>query len=55
MSVIEGFDAVVYQHECDHLDGILYVDRLKDPGLFGYNDELDMADKSAGKQPAQVV
>src|SRR5690606_20512489 len=24
--IIEGFDAVVYQHECDHLDGVLYVD-----------------------------
>lgn len=39
--VIEGFDAVVYQHECDHLDGVLYIDRLKDPRLFGFNDELD--------------
>lgn len=42
--VIEGFDAVVYQHECDHLDGVLYVDRLKDPKLFGYNLELDESD-----------
>ncbi len=24
---LEGFPAVVVQHECDHLDGILYVDR----------------------------
>lgn len=39
--VIEGFDAVVYQHECDHLEGVLYVDRLKDARLFGFNDELD--------------
>lgn len=42
--IIEGFDAVVYQHECDHLDGVLYVDRLKDPRLFGYNAELDAGD-----------
>ena len=41
--VVEGFDAVVYQHECDHLDGVLYVDRLKDPRLFGYNQEMDAA------------
>lgn len=41
--IIEGFDAVVYQHEFDHLDGILYVDRLKDPRMFGYNEELDEA------------
>ena len=24
---IEGYTAVIFQHECDHLDGILYVDR----------------------------
>ncbi|MDH5654302.1 MAG: peptide deformylase [Spirochaetia bacterium] len=42
--IVTGFDAVVYQHECDHLDGILYIDRLKDPKMFGYNDELDLAD-----------
>ncbi|MCB1304147.1 MAG: peptide deformylase [Leptospiraceae bacterium] len=53
--IIEGFDAVVYQHECDHLDGILYVDRLADPTMFGYNDELDMADRKAGKEPPQVA
>lgn len=25
---ILGFTAVVFQHECDHLDGVLYIDRL---------------------------
>ena len=24
---IEGYTAIIFQHECDHLDGILYVDR----------------------------
>lgn len=43
---IDGFNAVVYQHECDHLNGILYVDRLKDPKLFGFNDELELAQDS---------
>lgn len=28
--IAEGFAATVIQHECDHLDGILYVDRIKD-------------------------
>lgn len=27
---ITGFTAVIFQHECDHLDGILYIDRLKE-------------------------
>ncbi|MBE7411101.1 MAG: peptide deformylase [Leptospiraceae bacterium] len=39
--VIEGFQAVVFQHEIDHLSGILYVDRLKDTKLFGFIDALD--------------
>jgi peptide deformylase len=25
---IKGFTAVIFQHETDHLDGILYIDRL---------------------------
>lgn len=25
---IQGFTAVVFQHECDHLDGVLFIDRL---------------------------
>ena len=24
---VEGFTAVIFQHECDHLDGILYTDK----------------------------
>lgn len=27
---VRGFTAVIFQHECDHLDGILYTDRLVD-------------------------
>ena len=26
----EGFEAVVFQHEIDHLDGILFLDRVAD-------------------------
>ena len=25
---IKGFTAVIFQHECDHLDGVLYIDRI---------------------------
>jgi peptide deformylase len=35
-----GFHARVVQHECDHLDGILYPQRISDMRTFGYNDEL---------------
>jgi peptide deformylase len=30
----EGYLARVFQHELDHLDGILYTDRLTDPETF---------------------
>lgn len=30
----EGYLARVFQHEIDHLDGILYTDRLTDPETF---------------------
>lgn len=26
---IEGFTAVIFQHETDHLDGVLYIDKLE--------------------------
>ncbi len=34
------FHARVVQHECDHLDGILYTQRLSDPLKFGFTDAL---------------
>ena len=34
------FHARVVQHECDHLDGILYPQRMKDLKQFSYTDEL---------------
>ena len=36
----EGFHARVVQHECDHLDGILYPMRIADLRKFGYIDAL---------------
>jgi len=36
----EGFHARVVQHECDHLDGILYPMRMSDMGRFGFIEEL---------------
>ena len=30
---LEGFPAVVAQHECDHLDGIIYVDKVEPQSL----------------------
>jgi len=38
--VAEGFHARVVQHECDHLDGILYPQRMTDLGKLGFIEEL---------------
>jgi len=35
-----GFHARVVQHECDHLDGILYPMRMEDLSTFGFTDEM---------------
>ena len=37
---LHGFPATVIQHEFDHLDGRLYVDRLKDSRLLVFEDML---------------
>jgi peptide deformylase len=37
---VEGFHARVVQHECDHLDGILYPRRIRDLTRFGFTDVL---------------
>lgn len=37
---VSGFHARVVQHECDHLDGILYPMRLNDLRRLGYEDVL---------------
>ncbi|MBU0741722.1 peptide deformylase [bacterium] len=38
---LEGFAAVVMQHECDHLRGVLYVDRLKDIRKLAFEEEAE--------------
>jgi peptide deformylase len=38
--VASGFHARVVQHECDHLDGILYPMRMPDMSRFGFTDVL---------------
>ena len=37
---VSGFHARVVQHECDHLDGILYPMRIRDFSKFGFTEEL---------------
>ena len=37
---LQDFHARVVQHEKDHLDGVLFPDRLTSPLAFGFTDEL---------------
>jgi len=42
-----GFHARVVQHECDHLDGILYPFRIEDMKRFGFTEELTRRGRSS--------
>jgi peptide deformylase len=51
---VEGFHARVVQHECDHLDGILYPQRMTDHRLLLFVEEwqrhpIDLAAYVAGE------
>ena len=39
--VAGGFHARAVQHECDHLDGILYPMRMSDFSMLGYADQVN--------------
>ncbi len=45
---VEGFHAVVVQHEVDHLHGILYPMRMPDLANFGFADVIFPARDPAG-------
>jgi peptide deformylase len=39
--VKRGLTAGTFQHEVDHLDGILFLDRVRDPGTFTTWEQFD--------------
>jgi peptide deformylase len=46
--------AALLQHECDHLDGIVYPMRMTDLSLLAYNDEPGPLAKEAAADPKGV-
>ncbi len=42
---VKDFHARVVQHEVDHLDGILYPQRIEDMTQFGFIDELELRER----------
>lgn len=49
---VEGFHARVVQHECDHLDGILYPMRMDDLSLLGFEEEMSRYPLRSSEDPS---
>ena len=49
-----GFHARVVQHEIDHLDGVLYPERMTDMRQFGFVDEI-LAHAAAAAPGAEIL
>jgi peptide deformylase len=47
-----GFHARVVQHECDHLDGILYPQRMTDLSALSFTSELGARSHAEAEEPA---
>lgn len=45
--VVRGLTAGTWQHECDHLDGTLFVDRVKDPTTLATWNEYETHHRDA--------
>jgi peptide deformylase len=39
--VVEGLTAGTFQHELDHLDGVLFLDRVTDPRTFSTWEQFE--------------
>jgi peptide deformylase len=49
--IAEDFLATVFQHELDHLDGVLYVDKIKSPNQFAFVEEYQRYHLDDTNQP----
>jgi peptide deformylase len=49
--IAEDFLATVFQHELDHLDGVLYVDKIKSPDQFAFVEEYQRYHLDDANQP----
>ena len=53
--VAAGFHARVVQHECDHLDGVLYPARMRSLASLGYAEEYSAARAAAAEAQKEPV
>lgn len=47
---LSGWTARIFQHEIDHLNGVLYIDRLTDPENFWTEEEFDAMREAADEE-----
>ncbi len=50
-----GWTARIVQHEVDHLDGVLYIDKLTGPENFWTEDEFFEMQEAAKKEAAEEI
>jgi peptide deformylase len=53
--VAAGFHAMLLQHECDHLDGILYPMQMTDLSTLAFNSELGEKGFLIPRDPAEFT
>src|SRR3546814_227956 len=53
-ATVSGTRARVLQHEVDHLDGVLYLDRMTDFTRFGFTEEILEAEAARRHQEGQT-
>lgn len=52
---VKGLTAGTYQHEFDHLEGLLFVDRVQDPSTFSTWANFDRFHKAAFVEEARAL
>ncbi len=50
---VQDWTARIFQHEIDHLNGVLYIDRLTEPENFWTEEEFEAMQDSGEKEKAQ--
>jgi len=53
--VRRGLTAGTFQHEVDHLDGILFLDRVRDPATFSTWEQFDRHHRAAFEAHARAI
>jgi peptide deformylase len=53
--VRRGLTAGTFQHELDHLDGVLFVDRVTDPATLSTWEQFDRFERANFEQRARAI